>query len=151
EHLERLLDLLVVRHERADVLDLALEHRVLPRLLLELLDLRLVEEEERDDLEDHDAERDEQPALARLGRGPAGAAPPRQQVDADHERFSRSLRIASPSETQHCAARSRSSSWFTSLACTVMRSIGWISSTATRARRPIAAGSAGRFDDPPVR
>jgi hypothetical protein len=68
-----LLHLLVLVHERADVLDLALQLAVLDQLLVEDLRLRLVIEEEADHLEEHDAEEDEQPLLSagRLDRRPA--------------------------------------------------------------------------------
>src|SRR4029453_418937 len=101
----------------------------------QLLALLLVEEEEGDDLEHEDAGHDEEPALARLGRRAAGAALLRKEIYPDHTRLSRSFRIASPSATENCATRVRRSSWLTSLASTLMRSIGWSTSAATRERR----------------
>src|SRR5262245_22674187 len=101
EGLELGFDLGVVRHGLLDLLDLAVKLVVLAHLPRQLLAFDLMDEEEDDDLGDDDAEHGEQPALIDLRAAPDFSFL-REKVDANHERFSLSLRIASPRATASC-------------------------------------------------
>src|SRR6185436_19514950 len=120
----------------------------------ELILLRLVDEEEGDDLDDEHAEDDGEPqlpaALAGLGDGPALARLLlREQVDANHTRRSLSQRSARPRATTICAARDRSSCSLTYFGSHPRLDSGSSTVTGTRARFSMALHSGARYALPP--
>src|SRR6266542_2849557 len=150
QNLELRFDVGVIGERLFDLLDLARELRVRAHLPRELVALHLVEQKEKNDFENEYPEDDEEPSLVRID-GASRFAFLREQIDANQDRFSRSLRIDRPSATASWGPSVERAAGSTKAVSTAMRSSGEKTSTGVCARRSMACAKSGILADPPVK